>query len=128
MNTGFPKEERLKSKKVLEQLFAQGKAVNSFPFKLIYREDVLTTEVPYQLAVVAPKKHFKSAVDRNRIKRLLREGYRLHKATIFNNTKGQYALVILYLGKEIPTFSQVEKGVSLLLSKFLKQVLHEKSS
>lgn len=123
----FPKQERLKSKKIIERLFAEGKSINAFPLKLIYLKTVLPEDVPIQVAVVAPKKHFKSAVKRNRIKRLLREAYRLNKASIFNNTKGQFALVILYLGKEMPTYSKIEVGTKALLTKFLKQISHEKT-
>ena len=57
----------------------------------------------------------------------MREAYRLNKATIFNNMEAQYALVILYLGKEIPSFSKVQDGVKTLLSKFQKQVSDEKT-
>lgn len=128
MELTFPRKERLKSKKLIERLFVEGTSINAYPLKLIYLKAPLSEDVFFQVAAVAPKKNFKAAVQRNRIKRLIREAYRLNKHFIFNNTEAQYALVILYLGKEIPTFSQVEKGVSLLLSKFLKQVLHEKSS
>lgn len=127
MDFKFPKQQRLKSKKVIEQLFAEGKPINAYPLKLLYLKTSLPEEVPVQVAVVAPKKHFKSAVKRNRIKRLLREAYRLNKAGIFNNMEAQYALVILYLGKEMPTFSKIEVGVKTLLTKFQKQISNEKT-
>lgn len=124
----FPKKERLKSKKALEQVFAKGRSINAFPLKLIYLHTNLREDVPFQVAVVAPKKNFKSAVRRNRIKRLLREAYRLNKDIIFNNTKGQYALVILYLGKDMPTYSGIEAKTVQLMKVFLKRISDEKTS
>lgn len=123
----FPKQERLKSKQLIERLFVEGKSITVFPLKLIFLPTELPKEVPIQIAVVAPKKSFKSAVKRNRIKRLLREAYRLNKHLIFNNTKGQFALVILYLGKEMPSYSQIETKTKILLTKFLKQISNEKT-
>ena len=127
MDFKFPKQERLKSKKVLEQLFAEGKSINSSPLKLIYLKTLLPERVPIQIAIAVPKKHFKSAVKRNRIKRLIREAYRLNKGPIFNNMEAQYALVILYLGKEIPSFLKIEGGVKSLLTKFTKHISDEKT-
>ncbi len=121
----FPKKERLKSKKLLEQLFLKGSAISAFPLKLLYLKTALPKDVPFQVTVVAPKRNFKSAVKRNRIKRLLREAYRLNKPAFFNNTKGQYALVILYLGKEMPSFSEIESGTKTLLTKLLKKISNE---
>jgi ribonuclease P protein component len=127
MDFKFPKQERLKSKKLIERSFVEGKSITSFPLKLIYLETELPEELSFQVAVIAPKKSFRSAVKRNRIKRLIREAYRLNRHLIFNNTKGQFALVILYLGKEMPQFSKIEAGTKALLLKFLKQISHEKT-
>ncbi|MEM1257527.1 MAG: ribonuclease P protein component [Bacteroidota bacterium] len=126
MDFKFPKQQRLKSKKIFEQLFENGKTINAFPLRLIYLKTPLPEDVSLQVAVVAPKKHFKSAVKRNRIKRVMREAYRLNKRPIFNNMEAQYALVILYLGREMPSFSKTEVGVKALLTKFLKQISNEK--
>lgn len=127
MDFTFPKKQRLKSKKIIKLLFDEGKSINAFPLKLIYLKANLPEDVPVQTAVIAPKKHFKSAVQRNRIKRLIREAYRLNKASLFNNMEAQYALVILYLGMEMPSFSKTEVGVKTLLTKFLKQISDEKA-
>ena len=101
MNLGFPKEEKLKSKKCIEQLFSAGNAVSKFPLKLIYVATDLPNDVPIQAGVSVTKRRFKKAVTRNRIKRLMREAYRLHKNDVFNTISTSYAFMFLYLDSEI---------------------------
>ncbi|MEA1786589.1 ribonuclease P protein component [Arenibacter sp. GZD96] len=115
----FPKEEKLKSKKGIELLFSEGKSISSFPLKLIYIPTTTPQKAPVQTGVAVSKKRFKSAVTRNRIKRLLRESYRLHKHIIFNNIEGKFAFLFLYLGKELPTQQLVTQHMIRLLQQFL---------
>lgn len=122
----FGRQERLKSKEQIGQLFAEGKQLSVFPIKLIYRS-VETQDVPIKTAVTVSKKNFKSAVHRNRIKRLLREAYRLHKHTVFNNTEGNFAFLFLYLGKEMPASVEIHSKMKLLLDNFNARI-HEKNS
>ena len=121
----FPKKEKLKSKKLIDQLFAEGKSVSNFPIKLIYLKAELPFDVPIQTGVAVPKKNFKSAVKRNRIKRLLREAYRLNKQLVFNNSKGTFAFLFLYLGKEMPDYVTVDENLQAVLHKFKKKIYHE---
>ena len=114
--------EKLKSKKLIDQLFSEGNSISNYPIKLIYLQTELPFDVPIQTGVTVPKKNFKSAVKRNRIKRLLRESYRLNKATVFNNSEGNFAFLILYLGKEMPSYPEMEKGMQLILKKFIKKI------
>ena len=119
MSHTFPKKEKLKGRKRFDQLFAEGKSVTSFPLKLIYLETSLPENVKIQAGVTVSKKKFKRAVDRNRIKRLLREAYRLNKHLVFNNSDSSFAFLFLYLGKEIPSFEEVDKAMKEILAKFL---------
>jgi len=120
MQFTFPKKEKLKSKKLIDRLFAKGKPISKYPIKLIYLETDLPEDVTVQAGVAVPKKNFKSAVKRNRIKRLLRESYRLHKHTVFNNSESSFAFLFLYLGKEMPSYGEVEKAMKELLRKFFE--------
>ncbi|WP_339710778.1 ribonuclease P protein component [uncultured Kriegella sp.] len=122
---GYPRIEKLKSKKLIEQLFLEGKSVSSYPLKLIFLQTELPENVKIQSSVAVPKKKFKSAVKRNRIKRLLREAYRLNKHLVFNNSDPSFAFLFLYLGKEMPEYNDVEKNMQTILQKFLKKTGNE---
>ena len=114
----FPKKERLCSKKLWDAVFSGGARLKAFPVVLQYRRCTLPENVPVQVGFAVPKKSFKKAVDRNRIKRLMREAYRLEKPGLFNNIEGSYAFVFLYLGKEMPVFSDISQAVKTLLKNF----------
>ena len=125
MDFSLQKKERIKSKKLMENVFAEGRKINHYPLRLIYLPTQFEDDSQFKIAVVAPKKVFRSAVKRNRIKRLLKEAYRLNKSIIFNNSKGNFALVFLYLGKEMPDYRQIEEKMVMLLQKFLNTISHE---
>lgn len=100
-------------------MFTEGQSVSAFPLRLVYLSTTFNEDVLVKTGVSVSKRHFKTAVDRNRIKRLLREAYRLNKAHYFNNLTTQHAFMILYIGKEKPTFAQVETSMKRLFEKFL---------
>lgn len=119
MNLRFPKSEKLKSAKTIERLFKEGKSITSFPLKMIFIEnDSLTTT---QAAFAVPKRNFKTAVTRNRIKRQIRESYRLHKQLLTTNNGKSFSLLFLYISKEIPQYIQFEKAIPELLKKLNNQ-------
>lgn len=122
MDFTYGKKEKLKSKKLINQLFAEGQSVSSYPLRMVFLEMSFEENVVAKTGVSVSKKHFKNAVDRNRIKRLLRESYRLNKPLFFNNITTQYALMILYIGKEKPTFKQVETKMKVLFEKFSNKI------
>lgn len=122
MTFTYSKKEKLKSKKLIEALFTKGQSVSAFPLRLVYLPTVFDDGVLAKTGVSVSKKHFKSAVQRNRIKRLLRESYRCHKTSYFNNLTTQYACMILYIGKEKPTLKQIETQMKLLFEKFSSKV------
>jgi ribonuclease P protein component len=123
----YPRKEKLKGKKLIEQLFLEGRSVSAYPLKLIYLRSHAFDGSRIRAGVAVPKKRVQKAVKRNRIKRLLREAYRHNKATIFNNTEGNFAFLILYLEKEMPSFNQVDVKMKALFKKFNTQ-LHEKNT
>ncbi|QFZ54448.1 ribonuclease P protein component [Oceanihabitans sp. IOP_32] len=122
MKFSYSKKEKLKSKKLINQLFAEGQSVSAFPLRLVYLPTHFNDAIIAKTGVSVSKRHFKTAVDRNRIKRLLREAYRLNKNDFFNNLDTPYAFMILYIGKEKPTYTQVETKMKVLFKKFLNNV------
>jgi ribonuclease P protein component len=88
----------------------------------VYLATDLPEDVPIQAGVSVTKRRFKKAVTRNRIKRLMREAYRLHKNDVFNTISTSYAFMFLYIGKQEPTFEEIEKAMVRLLEKFAEKV------
>lgn len=122
MSFSFPKKEKLKSKKLIEQLFAEGIWVTNYPIKLVYLKTRFEDDSKCKVGVTASKRNFKSAVKRNRIKRLMRESYRLNKHLIFNNIEGNFAFMFLYLGKEMPSQSKITDAMIPLMRKFVDEI------
>lgn len=122
MKFTYNKKEKLKSKKLIDQLFLEGQSVSAFPLRLVFLQTTFDDPVIAKTGVSVSKRNFKTAVDRNRIKRLLREAYRLNKGTYFNNITTQYAFMILYIGKDKPTFTEVETKMNRLFEVFLKKI------
>lgn len=121
MKFGYPKEEKLKSKKLIERLFTEGKSVSKYPLKLFYLPVVFEDDIKVKAAVSVSKRNFKTAVGRNQVKRLLRETYRLNKHMVTENIDDQYAFIFLYTGKETPEFHFLEKKMRALLKEFALQ-------
>ena len=126
MPATYSKKEKLKSKKLIEALFENGQSVSAFPLRLMYLPSTFKDGVVAKTGVSVSKRHFKKAVDRNRIKRLMREAYRLGKASYFNNMSASYAFMILYVGKDKPTLTHVETRMKLLFEKFSICISEEK--
>ena len=117
----FPKSERLTSRKLIEKLVAEGHSFSQYPFRLSWMKAELNFKVPAQVAMVVSKRNFKRAVDRNRIKRLMREVYRKNKSKFYEtltNKNMQCALLLMYTGKVVPDFAEVEKKLNLTLQRF----------
>lgn len=129
MRFTFSKEERLKSKKQIELLFQKGKVVHQYPIQIRYGKAKDESEFRLKVAFSVPKRNFKKAVARNRIKRLLRECYRHQKNELYPNFSDSYNFMILYLGKEEPTyhtlFNDLEKALSKFIEKTSKKSQHE---
>ncbi|NRD18574.1 ribonuclease P protein component [Winogradskyella eckloniae] len=118
MNFKYSKKDKLKSKKLIEQLFTEGKAVTAYPLKLIYLKTEFDDGSLLKTGVSVSKRLHKTAVSRNQIKRLLREAYRLNKPLYFNNSSTSFAFMILYLSKEGTTFDKLNGSMKLLFKKF----------
>ena len=122
MRFTFNKQEKLKSKKLIEQLFAEGKSVSNYPLKLIYLEVNHESSFQIQAGVSVPKRKVNLAVNRNRIKRLMREVYRKNKHVIYESINNKYIFMFLYLDEKEHNYVFIEEKMVNLLEKFLKKL------
>ena len=119
----FKKEERLCSKKVIDQLFLNGSSFLIFPLKVVFLETSLPGVFPAQAGFSVSKKIFKRAVHRNRIKRLMREAYRLNKHELYRQLENrQLALFFIFVGKELTDFKTVDKAIKKSLHRISAQI------
>lgn len=122
--TGLGKLEKLKSRKTIDQLFKEGKSVSASGFTLVYLIKPLSQSYfPAMAGFSVPKKIFKHAVDRNRIKRLMREAYRRNKFSLYEQLvlrKEQMAIMFVYKGKTLPDYGVALKAVIDCLGKITK--------
>ena len=113
----FKKEERLCSKRLLEKLFHNGSSFLLYPYRIVWLAEKLPAEVPVQVVISVPKRRFKKAVDRNLIKRRIREIYRLNKSeqlySYFSGSEIQLLLGIHFVGKDIPDYAFMDKKLKL---------------
>ncbi|MGB0166737.1 MAG: ribonuclease P protein component [Luteibaculum sp.] len=123
MSFSLPKSSRLNSRKAIQELFNSGKRINSYPLscRYLWKSE---EESDLQFGVSISKRNFKKAVTRNRIKRLVRESYRLKKNNLeicCRNKNIGLNLFILFIGKEEPSFAAVDKALEHLIGRLLKE-------
>jgi ribonuclease P protein component len=120
------KSERLKSRKQIEQLFQSGKSFHTGFFKVFHQcpeTDTVKSTSCLQFGVAVGTRHFKQAVKRNRIKRLMREAYRLQKQELellLQQQNKTLNLFFIFTGKEVPSYELVFETTTAVLQKLYK--------
>ncbi len=115
----FPKSERLHSKILIDRLFSSGKSFFIYPFKVLYLEELTESISNNQVLITVSSKKFKRAIDRNLIKRRIRESYRLNKYQLEDIESSDSNLLIgyIYVGKEIHPFELIESKLKQSLQR-----------
>lgn len=120
----YSKKEKLKSKKQLDNLFKSGKSLNVFPVKLFYAFATEQNNI-IKTGVGVSSRHFKKAVQRNRVKRLLREAYRTEKQPLhiyLNSNKKKLVLFLLFIDKELPQYNLLKGKMRLCIQRLIHEL------
>lgn len=104
----FSKNERLCSKPLIDKLIQKGNSFNGFPFKISWME-IQESTAEVKILISVPKRKFKKAVDRNKIKRLIREAYRKNKYLLIDHLgEKKIILLVVYVSKTITDYAEIE--------------------
>lgn len=121
----FKRTEKLKSRKAIEQLFRDGKPFSIFPLRVLWKMNENSNSVALQCGFAVSSRHFKNAVERNRIKRLMREAYRLQKNVLHENllkANKKMQVFVIYVGNELPAYEQVFEKTANALKRLQKNI------
>ena len=119
------KEERLSSQKEIELLFEEGKSLSRHPIRIIWRKlDLAKGHPPAQVLFSVSKRKFSKAVERNRIKRLMRESYRLSKPAFYESIPQGMAfhIAIIFIGNEMADFYSIQTSMAQALNRLITSV------
>ncbi len=119
--------ERLKHRKVIRSLFQKGHSFHHYPLRIVYAEHPdRSVKVPVQFTVSVGKRRFKRAVDRNLLRRRIREAYRSQKPDLYrrlaNRQAPPLAVLIIYTGKEILEYTALEKAMQQIVRRLPKRL------
>ena len=120
----FKKEEHLCSRRLIDQLYEEGHRLMAFPYSVQWK--IVESEALCQVMIVAPKRKFHHAVDRNRVRRLTRECYRLRKEALYHFLQEQGLCIVfsmVYIHNEILTYEQLGHKMDKLLSALENDIL-----
>lgn len=125
---GLGKPYKLCSQQLIQHLFEERNTVKSYPFICHYKVVPLNSSIPFQFVISAPKRTFRKAVARNRIKRISKESIRKSKSILENHLKEnnlQIALFITYTSNEELPFEKLEQKTIKLFNKIINAISHD---
>lgn len=122
-SNNYSKNEKLKSKKAIDHLFSKGKSINAFPIRVIYTSKPEPESIIINAGMTVSKKNIRLAVNRNLIKRLIREAYRLNNNELkshLKNMNSELNIMFIYSSKEILPYSLIEDKIKVLLTRLIE--------
>ncbi len=122
MNQTFQKTEILKSKIIFSDLISKGSSAKKHPFVLVWKELEVKQAFPIRIAFSVSKKRFPLAVDRNAMKRKIREIYRLNKSTWYGRLNSNFAVLLIYTSKEKLKSSEMDSKLKQVFERFIEHV------
>lgn len=127
---GFPKDEKLTGEIRIAKLFSVGSSFIQYPIRVIYRITDEISDSPVKVLVSVPKRKIRLAVNRNRIKRLMREAYRLNKGEFIRQIIEKdlnIQIALTYLSDKETGFAEIETKMKVLLLKLMDMIIKETS-
>lgn len=128
MDERFGKNYKLCGQKSIDAVFKQGKSIKIYPFVVYFREQELPEGQSFQLVFSAPKRIFRLAHERNRIKRLLRETFRKKKLLledVLRQDRKQLALFVIYTAKEELPLQKLMDKTEQVFVRITQELQHE---
>lgn len=125
MDEKFGKQEKLKSKLIIDRLFSEGQSLKKYPLRLIYLPILDTKHRTNKTAVSVSKRNFRKAVDRIYLKRLMREAFRKNKYLVSSNLYSPFAFMFIYTAREKVSYAQVHKAMEDILKRFGERYKNE---
>ena len=122
------REEKLKSKKAIELLFAEGSRVKVYPLQLVFLKNEHYSESPIKVGFSVPKRSVKLAVNRNRIKRMMREVYRKNQQLYSENINEKYIFMFIYMAKDELKLDDLEQSIKKISDKFLIKITEDEQN
>ncbi len=128
IQASFKKNERLKSRSTILSIFTLNKNVRLYPFKIVWLVEPVLNHFTPKIGVSVSKRNYKKAVQRNFIKRRMREVFRLNKQILYSNLNEHnihLACMIIYTGKEILSYDEMERKIKKLFIRLNRDIMAE---